>query len=134
MLSGLVSKVSSSASTHGYGFSTSDRPENAEINALIGLKQCGIEIIPAVEMEDVEAEYARLTGAKEALEAEIGALVAELTSGDPPAGVSGPLVDADGFPRADIDVYRVRHQRHALVCRQNDHCAVMRSIEALLPA
>jgi hypothetical protein len=87
------------------------------------------------KMAEVEvlAAYARLSREKEAAEAQIAAIVEELTSGTNPAGVAGPLVDAEGFPRADIDVYRVRHQRHALVCLQNDHKAVMRQIEELLP-
>ena len=31
-------------------------------------------------------------------------------------GMDGPLVDAEGFPRADIDVYSVRHARHSIIC------------------
>ena len=30
--------------------------------------------------------------------------------------MDGPLVDAEGFPRADIDVYSVRHARHSIIC------------------
>lgn len=78
-------------------------------------------------------EYARLSREKEAAEAEIAGIVEELTSGVNPGGVSGPLVDAEGFPRADIDVYRVRHLRHRLACLQTDHKAVMRRIEQVLP-
>lgn len=26
------------------------------------------------------------------------------------------LVDAEGYPRADIDVYQVRHARHRIIC------------------
>lgn len=79
------------------------------------------------------AEYERLTAEKSSLEAEIGAIVDELTSGDPPAGLKGALVDADGFPRGDVDVYRVRHQRHAFAVKQYDHNAVMQRIEQILP-
>ncbi|RLN32412.1 hypothetical protein BBJ28_00013328 [Nothophytophthora sp. Chile5] len=84
-------------------------------------------------MEDVTAEYERAVGEQQALEAEITALVEELNSGPNAPGVRGALVDADGFPRGDIDVYRVRHVRHTLAMRQNDHKAVMRRIEELLP-
>ncbi|KAJ0409379.1 hypothetical protein ATCC90586_001001 [Pythium insidiosum] len=74
-----------------------------------------------------------LTQQKEALETEIAAIVEELTTGPNAPGLQGPLVDAEGFPRADIDVYRVRHQRHAFACKQTDHRAVMARIEQLLP-
>ncbi|KAG7379577.1 putative 26S proteasome regulatory subunit [Phytophthora pseudosyringae] len=81
---------------------------------------------------DAPAEYAAAVKAKQALEAEIEALVAELTSGSNP-GLRGPLVDAEGFPRADIDVYRVRQLRHSLALKQTDHQAAMKTIETLLP-
>lgn len=32
-------------------------------------------------------------------------------------GMHDPLVDADGFPRNDIDVYKVRHARHRIICK-----------------
>jgi hypothetical protein len=32
-------------------------------------------------------------------------------------GMDGPLVDSEGFPRADIDVYSVRHARHQIACK-----------------
>lgn len=83
--------------------------------------------------ELVLAEFARLSGEQTRLEAEVAAIVEELTSGPNAPGVSGPLVDAEGFPRADIDVYRVRHQRHRFACLQTDHRAVMAQLEALLP-
>ncbi|KAL3837488.1 hypothetical protein ACJMK2_022841 [Sinanodonta woodiana] len=44
-------------------------------------------------------------------------------------GMKGPLVDAEGFPRADIDVYSVRHARHHIIRLQNDHKALMKEIE-----
>lgn len=28
-----------------------------------------------------------------------------------------PLVDDQGFPRDDIDVYQVRHARHKIICK-----------------
>lgn len=27
-----------------------------------------------------------------------------------------PLIDDDGYPRADVDVYQVRHARHKIIC------------------
>ena len=81
---------------------------------------------------DVVAKYESAVNAREAIEEEIAAYVAELTSGTNP-GVSGPLVDAEGFPRADVDVYRVRQARHLLARKQTDHKHVMKTIEELLP-
>lgn len=45
-----------------------------------------------------------------------------------------PLVDADGFPRNDIDVHQVRHARHQIICLQNDLKALMLDIESGLHA
>jgi hypothetical protein len=87
----------------------------------------------ADEGSTILEEFARLSKQKDAIEAEIAAIADELTSGPNAAGLRGPLVDAEGFPRADIDVYRVRHQRHTFACKQTDHRMIMESIEKLLP-
>ena len=42
-----------------------------------------------------------------------------MTSGMP--GVSGPLVDDEGFPRGDIDLYAVRQARNKLRGREKQH-------------
>ncbi|CAI5441591.1 unnamed protein product [Caenorhabditis angaria] len=34
--------------------------------------------------------------------------------------MDSPLVDSEGFPLNDIDVYAVRHARHDLICLRND--------------
>nr|CAD7576342.1 unnamed protein product [Timema californicum] len=39
------------------------------------------------------------------------------------------LVDSEGYPRQDIDVYQVRHARHKIICLLNDHKAIMKEIE-----
>ncbi len=78
-------------------------------------------------------EFERLTQEKTKIESEINGIVEELTSGDTPPGLKGPLVDAEGFPRADLDVYRVRHQRHRFACLQTDHQQIMKQIEEILP-
>ncbi|XP_014359828.2 26S proteasome non-ATPase regulatory subunit 9 [Papilio machaon] len=44
-------------------------------------------------------------------------------------GMHDSLVDSDGYPRNDIDVYKVRHARHQIICLQNDHKAIMKKIE-----
>uniref|UniRef100_A0A8C4PZX0 26S proteasome non-ATPase regulatory subunit 9 n=1 Tax=Eptatretus burgeri TaxID=7764 RepID=A0A8C4PZX0_EPTBU len=40
-----------------------------------------------------------------------------------------PLVDAEDYPRSDIDVYRVRKARRDIICLQNDHKIIMGEIE-----
>lgn len=43
-----------------------------------------------------------------------------------------PLVDREGFPRADLDVPAVRTLRRQVACLQTDHCELMRRVEAAL--
>lgn len=66
---------------------------------------------------------------KDEIESEIGAICEYLKSNGVP-GLHGGLVDAEGFPRADIDVHAIRTNRQRLACLQTDHQAVMRRIEA----
>ena len=53
-----------------------------------------------------------LQAQREALELEAEAIGSELTSkgpnGEPPAGIKDALIDREGYPRADIDLYRTR--------------------------
>jgi 26S proteasome non-ATPase regulatory subunit 9 len=44
-------------------------------------------------------------------------------------GMNGPLVDAEGYPRADIDLYNVRLARQHINCLQNDYKMLMNDIE-----
>ncbi|GAB6028419.1 26S proteasome non-ATPase regulatory subunit 9 [Chamberlinius hualienensis] len=44
-------------------------------------------------------------------------------------GMSESLVDREGYPRNDIDVYKVRQSRHNIICLQNDYKALMKEIE-----
>jgi Nas2 N_terminal domain len=75
---------------------------------------------------------------RRSLEYESEAIVGELTSPSsehpnaPPMGVDTPLVDREGFPRADIDVLRARTLRSRLVAIRTDHKALMKQIEEQL--
>ena len=73
---------------------------------------------------------------RQALEQEAAAITSELTSptGDdgPPMGIDTPLVDSDGYPRADIDIYRARTLRGRLAEIRTDHAKLMKQIEPLL--
>lgn len=44
-------------------------------------------------------------------------------------GLHESLVDEDGFPRNDIDVYQVRQARNQIICLQNDLKALLKEIE-----
>lgn len=44
-------------------------------------------------------------------------------------GMRESLTDDNGFPRNDIDVYQVRHARHAIICLQNDLKTLVKEIE-----
>ena len=64
---------------------------------------------------------------KDEWEAELAAMAEVLkTQG---CGMEEPLVDAEGFPRADIDVYQVRHARHGIRTKSNDLKALLGRIE-----
>lgn len=82
-------------------------------------------------------ELKQLSQEKETIEAEILMLAEELTSpgldGSPAPELKGPLIDKDGFPRADIDVYNTRIKRHRYNVLQTDHKMLMKRIEELLP-
>ncbi|XP_012255125.1 26S proteasome non-ATPase regulatory subunit 9 [Athalia rosae] len=82
---------------------------------------------------DMEAERAKqslleLIKLRDKVESDLRAFKEILDSSH--VGMSEPLVDSDGFPRNDIDVYQVRHTRHKIICLQNDHKALMKQIEA----
>jgi 26S proteasome non-ATPase regulatory subunit 9 len=44
-------------------------------------------------------------------------------------GLEGSLIDREGYPRADIDIYKVRLTRQQINCLRNDYKAVMDEIE-----
>uniref|UniRef100_A0A2A4JFW9 26S proteasome non-ATPase regulatory subunit 9 n=1 Tax=Heliothis virescens TaxID=7102 RepID=A0A2A4JFW9_HELVI len=64
---------------------------------------------------------------KDKIESEIREQTAVLETNN--VGMHDPLVDSEGFPRNDIDVYKVRHARHRIICLQNDHKNLMKLIE-----
>ena len=73
---------------------------------------------------------------REALEIEAEAIASELNSvgpnGEPPAGIKTLLVDSEGFPRGDIDLFNVRNKRQRLAIINTDHKALMSEIEKTL--
>ncbi|KAM6943699.1 26S proteasome non-ATPase regulatory subunit 9 [Lycodopsis pacificus] len=77
-------------------------------------------------MEDVK----NLIKTKDEIEEQIKAYYDVLE--DQGVGVEGVLVDGEGFPRADVNVYQIRTARHSISCLQNDHKAIMEEIEEAL--
>ncbi|CAI5797126.1 26S proteasome non-ATPase regulatory subunit 9 [Podarcis lilfordi] len=68
---------------------------------------------------------------KDELEAQIRAYYGVLED-QKGVGMNEPLVDVEGYPRADVDVYQVRTARHNIICLQNDHKALMHQVEQAL--
>ncbi|XP_030634270.1 26S proteasome non-ATPase regulatory subunit 9 isoform X1 [Chanos chanos] len=80
-----------------------------------------------ISVEDVQ----RLIKKKDEIEEQIKAYYDVLEDqGD--VGMDGPLVDVEGYPRADVDLYQIRTARHSISCLQNDHKAIMLEIEEAL--
>ena len=77
---------------------------------------------------------------RQALEIEAKAITDELTQPSIdndgrrtlPMGIDTPLVDADGYPRSDIDIYRAKGLRKRLNEIRYDHKSIMKQIETAL--
>lgn len=80
-----------------------------------------------MRVEDVQ----RLIKKKDEIEEQIKAYYDVLEDqGD--VGMDAPLVDVEGFPRADVDLFQIRTARHSISFLQNDHKAIMVEIEEAL--
>jgi hypothetical protein len=70
------------------------------------------------DIQRLRSEYGLLIAQKEALEIEADTITYELQSpgpnGQPPSGLTSPLIDEEGFPRADINIYDVKNKRQRL--------------------
>ncbi|KIO02830.1 hypothetical protein M404DRAFT_647376 [Pisolithus tinctorius Marx 270] len=68
---------------------------------------------------DSPRERARqLIAKKDAIEAEINAQADVLKANS--SDMTTPLVDREGFPRADLDIYAIRRARHRIIELRND--------------
>uniref|UniRef100_A0A1A7Z1A7 26S proteasome non-ATPase regulatory subunit 9 n=1 Tax=Iconisemion striatum TaxID=60296 RepID=A0A1A7Z1A7_9TELE len=79
-----------------------------------------------ITMDDVK----NLIKKKDEIEEQIKAYYDVLE--DQGVGVEGSLVDAEGYPRDDVNLYQIRTARHNISCLQNDHKAIMAEIEEAL--
>ncbi|RDY06453.1 26S proteasome non-ATPase regulatory subunit 9, partial [Mucuna pruriens] len=76
---------------------------------------------------NMKAETMSLMDKRSALEAEMNAIIARLSQPGAP-GLSGNLVDSEGFPRSDVDIPVVRAQRRRLSELRNDHKEITEKI------
>ncbi|BAF25111.1 uncharacterized protein [Oryza sativa Japonica Group] len=77
---------------------------------------------------NLKAETVGLMDRRAAVEAEMDAIIAALSVPVGP-GITGGLVDAEGFPRSDIDIPAVLAQRRKLAELRNDHKDITNKIE-----
>jgi len=87
---------------------------------------------PAALEEAIQGQkdlLSQLMQQKELLEQEIGDHISYLNQPGNP-GLSGGLIDNEGFPIHDTaKVISIRDARHNLACKQNDHKALMKTLE-----
>ncbi|BHF65062.1 26S proteasome non-ATPase regulatory subunit 9 [Sparganum proliferum] len=78
----------------------------------------------------LSARFQELDLERKRIESEV-AEFAEVLKSNQNVGMHGPLIDADGFPRSDIDIVAVRTARNRIICLNTDHAAVMRELESV---
>ncbi|XP_038695298.1 26S proteasome non-ATPase regulatory subunit 9-like isoform X2 [Tripterygium wilfordii] len=78
---------------------------------------------------NVKAETMSLMQKRTAMEVKMNAIIERLCQPGGP-GLSGNLVDSEGFPRSDVDVPVVRAERHRLTVLRNDHKEITEKINA----
>ncbi|CRL06005.1 CLUMA_CG018979, isoform A [Clunio marinus] len=81
-----------------------------------------------VSTDPQREQVLKLIGEKEKVEKKIADLGLVLQTNK--IGFDEPLVDAEGFPRGDIDVRSVRLARTQIICLQNDLKELTKSIES----
>ncbi|KZV40656.1 26S proteasome non-ATPase regulatory subunit 9-like [Dorcoceras hygrometricum] len=70
---------------------------------------------------NLKAESMKLMDKRSALEEEMNIIIQRLAAPPNGPGLSGNLLDSEGFPRADIDIPTVRADRRRLAELRNDH-------------
>ncbi|CAK7338202.1 unnamed protein product [Dovyalis caffra] len=76
---------------------------------------------------NLKAETMKLMEKRSALETEMNVIIERLCQPGGP-GLSGNLVDSEGFPRSDIDIPVVRAERHRLAELRSDHKEITEKI------
>jgi 26S proteasome non-ATPase regulatory subunit 9 len=75
-------------------------------------------------------QFKTLTTKKASLEKEISDLEQVLVANN--TNMTDSLIDQEGFPRSDIDVYTVRNTRSKIIHLSNDHANILKEIEICL--
>ena len=84
---------------------------------------------------ETQARLHTLNVRRDDIESELGVLVEVLRSASCGAvGLKGALIDDEGVPRADVDLYDVRRKRHRVAVLQTDHKEAMHMLETELKA
>ncbi|KAJ8767924.1 hypothetical protein K2173_020864 [Erythroxylum novogranatense] len=76
---------------------------------------------------NLKSETMKLMEKRSAMELEMNSIIERLCVPGGP-GLSGNLLDAEGFPRPDIDIPSVRSERHRLAELRNDHKQISEKI------
>ena len=87
-----------------------------------------VEIAFSKEIIALQDKLKEFSVQKKAMEVEMQALTECLTAPGMP-GLSGNLIDDEGFPRADIDLVQVRTMRGRLAYLNTDLSSVMKQLE-----
>ncbi|XP_011628049.1 26S proteasome non-ATPase regulatory subunit 9 isoform X1 [Amborella trichopoda] len=77
---------------------------------------------------NLKAETTALMEKRSLLEEQMSAIISRLCVPGGP-GLSGNLLDSEGFPRADIDIAAVRLERNNLAVLRNDHKDITAKID-----
>ena len=83
------------------------------------MSSTGDGALPAGQRGTTQQELMLLMEKKKLIEEQMEAYSSFLTSPGNP-GMDEPLIDEEGFPRADIDLYKVREARNKIICLNND--------------
>ncbi|XP_023545321.1 26S proteasome non-ATPase regulatory subunit 9-like [Cucurbita pepo subsp. pepo] len=76
---------------------------------------------------NLKSETMDLMQKRSAIEAQMDAIISRLCQPGGP-GLSGNLVDSEGFPRSDIDIPVIRSERRQLTELRNDHTEITEKI------
>lgn len=86
--------------------------------------------------QEARTQLSSLDVKRKSLEFEAEGIISELNAkpegGGEPMGVDTPLVDSEGYPRGDIDLFRARDLRARLAVIRTDHKAIMKEVEEKL--
>lgn len=79
------------------------------------------------------SEFNELTKKREEIEKEIEENLQFLENPENKGvGMHGKLIDPEGFPRNDIDIFAIRTARHKVICLKNDYAEINKQIENYL--